>query len=261
MSLFVKMPWSRLSFTAFFLHLVLSVLIFFGLITVLLLLWYPAPYFSASGGWQGLRLVVAVDLVLGPVLTLIVYKPEKSRQELFLDLGLIVLVQLSALAWGVHAVYQQRPVASVFWQGSFYTVPANALTSQGFDLATLDRFGEGRPVYVYAQPPVNELEYEQMLAELNEKRIPPHEQVHRYRSLATSFEKIREYDSVDIVEITNNNAAMAADLEKFLKQTNSVMTDYYYQALVSRYRNIILIFNQDNELVGTLNAPLKTGEL
>ncbi|MDT8427736.1 MAG: hypothetical protein RQ757_03105 [Pseudomonadales bacterium] len=257
---FAKMLQSKLSFTAFFLHLMLSISIFFGLFSILLLLWYPSPYFSASGGWQGLRLVVAVDLVLGPVLTLIVYKPEKSRKELFFDLSLIVLIQLSALVWGINAVYQQRPVASVFWQGRFYTVPAEALSSQGFDLAGLDLFGEDRPVYVYAQPPVNESEYEQMLMELNETRVPPHEQPHRYMPLAASFEKIKEYGSIDIVEIVNSNADMAVELEKFLQQTNSAVTDYYYQALVSRYRNIILIFDQDDKLVGTLDAPLKYGE-
>ena len=58
--------WSALTTSqAFILHLVLSLLIFSSLIYVMALYWFPGELFFLDGGWQGLKLVAMVDLVLG----------------------------------------------------------------------------------------------------------------------------------------------------------------------------------------------------
>jgi hypothetical protein len=248
--------------TAAALHFALSCMIFSILIALLLLLWYPSPWFSASGGWQGLKLVAAVDLVLGPLLTFIVYSVQKSRAELMTDLAIIVMIQVGALLWGIMAIYQQRPVAAVFWGGSFYTVPAAAITAQGEDLRQLQGFkrtdtGRG-PVYVYAQGPQSAEEHEHMLLELTAVRVPPHEQPHRYRPLEHHFAELRQA-GVDIDEIISNNPRMRERLRKILETSSTRLEDNFYVALVSRYRNIILVFGAQNELLGTLHAPLKQG--
>jgi len=236
--------------------------IFFALVATLLLIWYPTPWFSASGGWQGLRLVAAVDLVLGPLLTLIVYNTTKSRRELFTDFVLIVFIQLSALMWGIMAVYEQRPVAAVFWQGSFYTVPAKALLDQGEDLEQLKNFDRAGfrtgPVYVYGQPPDSEAEYELMLQQISEKEVPPHEQAHRYRSLGDNFSELRRAN-IDIYEIISSNETMRKRLETILAASSTLIEDNYYVTLITRYRNIVLVFSEQNQLLGMLNAPLKEG--
>ncbi len=247
-------------YSASLLHFFISCLIFIAFITILLTLWYPAPWFSASGGWQGLRLVAAVDLVLGPLLTLIVYNTSKSRRELFTDFAIIAMIQLSALLWGIMAVYEQRPVAAVFWQGSFYTVPAQALTAQGENLQQLKAFprDDNGPVYVYAQPPISETEHELMLQEIAEKKAPPHELLHRYRPLADHFAELQRAN-VNIEEIISSNEVMSEGLAEILQSTSTAIEDNYYVSLVSRYRNIVLVFSRQNQLLGTLNAPLKEG--
>ena len=241
-------------YSAAFLHFVLSLFIFAIFIGILLLFWYPAPYFSASGGWQGLRLVALVDLVLGPCLTLIIYNTFKSRRELFIDFLIIAVIQVSALLWGISTVYKQRPVATVFWQGNFYTVPATALTTQGVDLAELNRFSTDRPVYVYAQPPMNEADAESMLQIVMEQRIPPHEQLVRYRPLAENMQEVRQAN-LNIQEITDANADMAGQLEAILRRSGTSRDDNLYVALMSRYRNIVLVFSAQDELLGMLTAP------
>lgn len=62
-------------------HLLLSVVIFSLLFGILIFFWYPSPYFSASGGWEGLKIAAAVDLVLGPILTLIVFNTKKANKN------------------------------------------------------------------------------------------------------------------------------------------------------------------------------------
>lgn len=243
-------------YKAAFLHFLLSCLVFSAFILTLLYLWYPSPYFSASGGWQGLRLVALVDLVLGPLLTLIVFNTGKKRKELVTDLTIIFVFQLSALVWGIYTVYQERPVVAAFWSGSFYTVPAKSLLQQGEHLQQLRQFGDRNPVYVYAQPPISEQEHEEMLQEVAEFDVPPYERMHRYRPLQNNFAEIRRAN-LNIDEIITNNAQMAESLQEILLQSETGIDDNYYISLVSRYRNIVLVFSAAGDMLGMLNAPLK----
>tara|TARA_R110002167_G_scaffold144413_8_gene334758 strand:+ start:33080 stop:33853 length:774 start_codon:yes stop_codon:yes gene_type:complete len=247
-------------FSAASAHLALSVVLFTVLLTALLLFWYPSAFFSASGGWQGLRLVAAVDIVLGPLLTFIIYNRKKSSRELIMDLGVVVVLQLCALGWGIKTVYEQRPIAVVFLDNSFYTVPAAALNVQGIDLKVLDEFADSRPVYVYVRRPVAGEELERFTHEIEQNRIPPHEQVWLYQPLSQNFANVVR-SSVNVKEVMETNPEMKSDIEHLLDRTASQLEDYYYLPLTSRYRNILLIFDTEGDLVDTVSAPYKSGEV
>lgn len=73
-------------------------------------LWFPYPYRELAGGRELFLLIIAVDVVCGPLLTLVLYNPAKSRAELWRDLSLVVLIQLAALGYGLHVVWQARPL-------------------------------------------------------------------------------------------------------------------------------------------------------
>lgn len=73
-------------------------------------LWFPYPYRSISGGQSLFLLIVVVDLILGPLLTGVVFNRRKPRKELVRDLAVIALLQVSALSYGLWSVYRARPV-------------------------------------------------------------------------------------------------------------------------------------------------------
>ena len=73
-------------------------------------LWFPYPYRDLAGGRELFLLIIAVDVVCGPLLTLVLYNPAKPRAELWRDLGLVAVIQLAALGYGLHVVWQARPV-------------------------------------------------------------------------------------------------------------------------------------------------------
>ena len=60
-------------FRAAGLHLAISFLIFLMLAYLVVFTWYPGIFFDTDGGWRGMRIIIGVDLVLGPALTLVVY--------------------------------------------------------------------------------------------------------------------------------------------------------------------------------------------
>lgn len=78
---------------------------------LVLIVWYPWPYRIISGGDQLLFLVMGVDIVMGPLLTLAIFDVRKPLRELKRDLLIIVVLQVAALGYGLHTVYLARPVA------------------------------------------------------------------------------------------------------------------------------------------------------
>ena len=85
-------------------------------------LWYPAPYGALAGGFALFGLVVAVDVVCGPLLTLVVFDGRKPRAELMRDIGIIAVLQLSALVYGLYSVAQARPIYLAYEGNRFRVV-------------------------------------------------------------------------------------------------------------------------------------------
>ena len=112
-------------------HLSISVLIGLVVLTLLFLVWYPSPYFKASGGQELTLILLGVDLVLGPLLTLVVFKAGKK--SLRFDLSVIAVLQLSALLYGLHVIVQARPAFIVAAIDRFNMVAANDIEPE--DLA------------------------------------------------------------------------------------------------------------------------------
>ena len=98
-------------------HLLISLAIAAGVVTLMLAVWYPRPLFEAAGGNDLLFIVVGVDVVLGPLLTLVVFKSGKPGMKF--DLAVIGLVQLAALVYGGHIVALARPAFVVFVKDRF----------------------------------------------------------------------------------------------------------------------------------------------
>lgn len=112
------------AFRAASVHLLLSALIATALATLVFGWWYPFPYRELAGGQQLFWTVMAVDVVCGPLLTAVVFNPQKSRRELVLDLSLVVLIQIGALIYGVYSVALARPVVLAYEIDRFVAVPA-----------------------------------------------------------------------------------------------------------------------------------------
>lgn len=97
---------------AFLTHLVMSALLVGTVCALVFFSWYPFPYFAAKGAWNILAVLVGVDLVVGPLLTLYLYRPNKPG--LMIDMTFIVVVQLAALIYGTTVIYTERPYFAVF---------------------------------------------------------------------------------------------------------------------------------------------------
>ncbi|MDQ0073248.1 hypothetical protein J2W34_005056 [Variovorax boronicumulans] len=87
-------------------------------------IWFPYPYNSIEGGRQLFLIAVAVDAVCGPLLTAVIFSPLKKISELTRDISLVVIIQIAALAYGLHIVASARPVFLAFEHDRFRVVSA-----------------------------------------------------------------------------------------------------------------------------------------
>jgi hypothetical protein len=105
----------------------LAVTLAIALISAVLVfyIWYPSPFEQLSGGAALFLLIVACDIVLGPLLTLVIFDPKKSRKTLIRDLAAICSIQLLALLYGLWTMFIARPIFVSFEKDSFRVVHAN----------------------------------------------------------------------------------------------------------------------------------------
>jgi hypothetical protein len=98
-------------FNAFSIHFFVSVLLVGSFLTFAYLVWYGKIFLDISGVMVPAKILVGIDVVLGPLLTLLVFKPEKKHLKL--DLILIGALQLCAFIYGAYTLYLGKPALVV----------------------------------------------------------------------------------------------------------------------------------------------------
>jgi hypothetical protein len=116
-------------------HLCLSLLVALLAAILVFAVWYPYPYRQISGGRQLFLLMVTVDVLLGPLITLMIFNRNKPRAELRRDLATVGVVQVAALVYGLWTVALARPVHLVFEIDRFRVVRAVDVPEELLDRA------------------------------------------------------------------------------------------------------------------------------
>jgi len=122
--------------------------------------WYPTAFAYLAGGRELFLLVVSVDVVCGPLLTLVLFNTAKPRAELLRDIGLVVLIQLTALGYGVWTVWMARPLYLVQEVDRFRVIAAPDIEVQALLKlpAELQPHLLSGPMTVGIRPPKDEQE-------------------------------------------------------------------------------------------------------
>ena len=136
---------------AFLIHLMCSATVVGTFILVASLIWYPPPYLEMSGVFEVLAILAVVDVVLGPLLTLVIFKSGKPGLKM--DIAMIVSVQIAAFLYGANVVYSQRPAYVVFVVDRFEVVSAANAELSGSPPEKLQVGLFSGPVLVYSTGP------------------------------------------------------------------------------------------------------------
>ncbi|PUA28974.1 MAG: hypothetical protein B0W54_11290 [Cellvibrio sp. 79] len=112
----------KFRFICFGSHLLISFVIALVSLYAVFELWYPSPLDEALGVTDIFLLLLCIDVILGPLLTLLVAK--QGKKTLKMDLSVIGVLQVAALSYGLHIVAQGRPVWLVYNMNRFDVVQA-----------------------------------------------------------------------------------------------------------------------------------------
>jgi hypothetical protein len=117
-------PW-REKLRAFAIHFAVTLLLALAAAAIIFGVWFPPPFDKLVGGAELFTLVVGCDLVLGPLISLVIYDSRKSRGKLVFDYCVVGFLQLFALAYGMWVVAGSRPVYVVFASDRLEVVSAS----------------------------------------------------------------------------------------------------------------------------------------
>ena len=235
-------------FKAFAIHFGISFVIFLGLLYFILVQWYPEPLFTTDGGWRVIRIIAGVDLVLGPLLTLIVFKAGKKGLKF--DLTLIAIVQFLALSWGVWNTYNERPAALIYTLDFFTPVPAYQLAEQGMTTDKLKQFGDSWPVYIYIDIPKEKIS--QVISKAIQAGKPLYLLTEHYKKLSKEQSATLKESSMNIEKYVSTRP----ELKKIYQHNlliGTAKTNISYLALHGREKWVTTIFDLDEmKIIDTL---------
>lgn len=238
-------------FQAFAIHFGISLVIFLFLAAVILTWWYPGIFFDIDGGWEGIRLIALVDLVLGPLLTFIVYRHGKPGLKM--DLTLIGLFQAVCLSAGIWVVHNERPLAMVLVDDMFFSMSADDYLSVGIKPPDLSRFSERGPKWVTVELPEDvyessdlrraAVESEQPLRTLHEHYIP-FDPKHLDTKAAISTKDLEDLDK------------QTGGIQQWIAEHGGTLADYLFYEVGGRYSFVHLgFFKADMTPLGLLKTP------
>ena len=233
-------------FHAFGWHFLISLLVGLVLLALSWFVWYPSPMLMAIGGHEIFFLVVGIDVVLGPLLTLVVFK--SGKRSLMFDLSTIALLQIAALGYGVSVLLEARPAYVAALGDKFQVVQATEVTAANLAKAntTLPWWG---PKWVGTKAPEGRLDTDAVLfvTEVGGGRGHfPHLHI-PYESMAQEVIQ----NARPISALVAANPTQALDIDAWLARRNYTAATAVYQPLkVSSSEFALIIDGTNGKIIG-----------
>jgi hypothetical protein len=228
-------------YRAAFYHFLISLAVFIALAYLVIFHWYPDFFFSIDGGWEGMRIIIGVDLVLGPCLTMIVFKSGKPGLKT--DLSLIGLFQFCCLMAGVYIVYNERPAFFIYYERHFYSINQNTFTDYNLAPADPADFNAGSPAKIYIKLPDNAIEEADIRRILYQDGVPLWLYTPLFEPLEPNMPKIiaEGFNYDDLIE-----RDLGGDIPAWIDSHGGQLEDYAFFPIHSRYRDAFLAINKSN---------------
>jgi len=125
-------------FRAAALHLLSSALVLLLVFLLIQQVWYPGKLFTLAAGADLLKLIIGVDLIIGPLVMLIIFDAKKKLIKL--DVAIVLLLQVAFMGYGLWTMFAARPAFYVFAQDHFYLVRANEIEDKDLKLSRFREF-------------------------------------------------------------------------------------------------------------------------
>jgi hypothetical protein len=198
-------------FSASGFHFLISLLAGLALLSLCWFMWYPAPMLMAIGGHEIFLLIVGIDVIVGPLLTLVVFK--SGKKSLKFDLAIIAMLQIYAMVYGVSTLLEARPVYVAALGDRFQVVQATEVTDANLAKAKTELPWWG-PRWVGTKKPTDrsDIDAVEMLASVGAG--PGHLPQLHVDYASTRAEILQKAKSIDVLK--KYNSGKEAEIDAWL---------------------------------------------
>lgn len=254
------MPLNRALLTAKFkalaAHVSISIVLVGIALSLMWLRWFPSPLFSTDGGGVGLKLLLLVDLVLGPLLTFVVFNPFKARRLMVLDLAVIALLQLGAYGYGLRNIHSVRVQAVAFHEGVFHAVTAPLYNDQQIEPGSWEKLGPGAPYLVNVREPQEGDESTGVAAFALTSGLEAYQLQFLYQPLTKALPAVRE-QGWTLAALKTAHPDVAASAEQWLQKHSPANADALrFYRVEGYYGNAVLVVGEQGQWLGGFEAEL-----
>ncbi len=228
---------------AFLIHLTGSALVVGTLCAVIFFVWYPAPYFAAKGASGVLLVLIGVDLILGPTLTLILFRPRKPG--LVFDLSVILTIQLAALVYGTTALYQERPYYLVFAVDRLEILAYKDVDSSMIEYEELRRKPFIGPILAVASLPEGQDEFQRLLEETAFEGKPDIERRPEFWSPYANRSDDVIARARSLAELLERYPETRTEISKLTESLDAEIDDLAYIPLVGRETSFAFVIDAE----------------
>lgn len=230
-------------------HLVLSAIIISALVSLVIIFWFPSPFLGVTDFKDIALILIIIDLVLGPLLTFVVFNPNKK--SLKLDLSVIASIQIMALSYGLYMLYLTHPVYITYYENSFNMITAKQAKPERAQHSELRVSKLSSPTFAYLDIADTKTK-DQIFNEMIDGDVDIEARADYYKPYKNHLDTVLA-NSLDTDKIfsedTNDNATRS-----FLKENNNI-DDFAFLPLVSSSKNAIIVLDKiSGEAITTIDT-------
>ncbi|MDJ0833764.1 MAG: hypothetical protein QNJ69_09605 [Gammaproteobacteria bacterium] len=225
-------------------HLALSSTALLLLAAATLFYWYPFPHFKYEGVLTILAMITLVDVVLGPMVTFIVYK--KGKPSLKFDLSVIAVVQIAAFVYGGYTIESQHPEFVTYADGVMYTIPTSAIDEQLIEDESLRaRIHVGPKLAVASLPDDPQAIVAFTMAQATEGKTLL-DSPEFYRSYPPPLAELAQ-NALNIDQLSGQDGNRQ-QIEAFLSQNQLTADEIYLLGLVSHLATSVIVLDKQTAM-------------
>ncbi|MDD5391382.1 MAG: TfpX/TfpZ family type IV pilin accessory protein [Thiothrix sp.] len=222
-------------------HLTISTFIVGCFLIFSIKIWYPSPLLEISGLKDIIIILLTVDLILGPLLTFVVFKPQKP--SLKFDLTFIGLVQIAALAYGMFTIYQGHPVYVAYTVDRFTLINVTDVNSAKTKHKELNVSGWWKPKFVYVKPPTDPKITQAIVFEVLSGKPDIDARPEYYEPFEKFIQDVLKHGiAAEKLTSSDNNRQKLA---QFLSEHGKTASDYAFLPLSGKEKDVIWALSRE----------------
>lgn len=237
----------KVKLKASFIHLVLSAIIISALVSLVILFWFPSTFLGITNFKDVALILVIIDLILGPLLTFVVFNPNKKNLKF--DLSVIASIQLMALVYGLYMLFLSHPLYITYYDNSFNVITAKQANPEKAKYKSLKISKFSSPVLAYLDLEDKKTK-NQLFTDMLDGDVEIEARTEYYKPYKNHLDTILA-NSLDADSIFSGEGISTESFNKKFGDIN----DFAYFPIVSTTKDAIIVLDKKSgEAVTTIKA-------